>query len=82
MTTTVRAKMRLTAVTDHEGGSRTLKFWTQYDPSIPEDQRFQKATPSGSIEMMVDNQAVLPHFVLGKHYYVDFVLAEPVAVAA
>ncbi|MGZ4849843.1 MAG: hypothetical protein ACXV2C_00525 [Candidatus Bathyarchaeia archaeon] len=43
-----------------------------YDPTIPEDQKFQKATPSGFIEMQVDNPEAAKQIVIGKHYYVDF----------
>jgi len=68
----VRAKMVLTAVTDFTWGGKSLKFSTQYDATIPEDQRFQKATPSGEISMQVDNPAALAQFALGKAYYVDF----------
>lgn len=68
----VRAKMVLQTVSEHAWGAKTLKFATQYDAAIPEDQRFQKATPSGSIEMLVDNPVALQQFDLGKAYYVDF----------
>ncbi len=51
--------------------SKNLKFSCVYDTSIPEDQRFQKATPSGSFEMLVDNPAALEQFELGAHYYFD-----------
>lgn len=69
---TVRAKMRLNAITEHDTGSKTLKFYTSYDQTIPEDQRFMKATPSGTIEMLVDNPAALEQFKIGESYYVDF----------
>lgn len=49
-----------------------LCFQTCYDDSIPEDERFQKATPSGSIEMQVDNPEALKQLEIGKSYYVDF----------
>ena len=68
----VRAKMTLQAVTEYPGGMKCLKFYTQYDPSLPEDQRFSKATQSGSIEMHVDNPKALEQFKLGEAYYVDF----------
>ncbi|MFP3186793.1 MAG: hypothetical protein RXR52_36625 [Paraburkholderia sp.] len=69
---TVRAKFQLQQVTaNHWGPSKTLKFYASYDPSIPEDQRFAKATPSGSFEMTVDNPAALEQFELGKQYYFD-----------
>ena len=68
----VRAKFHLCTVTFHEGGSRTYKFTTVYDDGIPEDQRFQKATPWGEITMNVDNEAVFDRFEIGKNYYADF----------
>lgn len=74
----VRAKMVLSAITSHSWNaqSKTLKFTAQYDPSIPEDRRFQQATPSGSIEMQVDNPRAVEAFTLGKAYYVDFTEAQ------
>lgn len=70
----VRAKLVLSAITSHSWSaeSKTLKFSTQYDATISEDQRFQKATPSGEFTMQVDNPAALAQFALGKAYYVDF----------
>jgi hypothetical protein len=69
----IRAKFTLVSVTSHawSSTSKTLKFQAQYDQSIPEDQRFQKATPSGSFEMQVDNPAAIEQFELGKAYYLD-----------
>jgi hypothetical protein len=75
MTMSVRAKMRLTSIQQHEwnqGQTKTLRFQCEYDTTTPEDQRFQKATPSGEIQMMVDNPEALKQFELGRHYYVDF----------
>jgi hypothetical protein len=68
----VRAKVKLTTVTEYIGGSRKLLFETQYDAAIPEDQRFCKATPFGQFEMHVDNPAAIEQFELGKSYYIDF----------
>lgn len=36
------------------------------------DQSFAKATPSGFVEMTVDNPVVASQLVIGKAYYVDF----------
>jgi hypothetical protein len=69
---TVRAKMHLSEITTYEGTSKKLKFYTRYDNAIPEDRAFTKATPNGSVEMLVDNPAALEQFEIGKHYYVDF----------
>lgn len=68
----VRAKMTLTSVTENSWGSKSLKFTSQYDTTIPEDQRFQKATPSASAEFAIDNPAALEQFKLGQSYYLDF----------
>ena len=70
---TVRAKFQLQSITAHHWNKdcKTLKFFASYDPSIPEDLRFQKATPSGSFEMTVDNPAALAQFELGNQYYFD-----------
>lgn len=72
-----RAKFKLTEIRESKWhkdspSCKVLKFSTQYDDTIPEDQRFQKATPSGTCEMQIDNPAALAQFQLGADYYVDF----------
>ena len=68
----VRAKFKVTAIEEHYPGSRKVTLSTEYDPSIPEDVSFNKATPSGRIEMQVDNPAAIEQLPLGKLFYVDF----------
>ncbi len=70
---TVRAKFVLQSVTTYGGEGRELKFWAQYDTTIPEDQRFAKATPSGTLTMTVDNPGALAVFEgkVGKAFYLD-----------
>jgi hypothetical protein len=78
MTMSVRAKMTLSSITEEHWGpnpgssSKTLNFTCTYDTSIPEDQRFQKATPSGSAKFQIDNPGALEQFVAGQSYYLDF----------
>jgi hypothetical protein len=73
----VRAKFNCTGVTyfhDPEKfpeAARHFKFTPQYDMSIPEDRRFQKASPWGEFTIMVDNPAVFDQFKLGQAYYLD-----------
>lgn len=69
---TVRAKFTVVEITHMQGSQKRLKFGAQYDQTIPEDMRFQKATPWGQFEMVVDNPAAFEQFELGKAYYVDF----------
>lgn len=74
MSVRIRAKFRCISVTTHcygQEGSGTYKFQAMYDPDIPEDQRYAKATPSGSLEIVVDNPSA--QFTVGDYYYLDFV---------
>jgi hypothetical protein len=72
---TIRSKMRLSEVAEVAGtvnGQKRLKFQSCYDQTIPEDQRFQQATPWAEATYLVDNPAALEQFKLGEYYYVDF----------
>lgn len=75
---TVRAKFRCNSVESFSpagvDGTRTFRFQAAYDPNTPEDQRYAKYTPSGSLTIQVDNPAVV--FEPGKAYYLDFTPAE------
>lgn len=75
--TNIRAKFYFEGVKtirNHYGSEwKELVFRTQYDNTIPEDQRFQKATPTGVITMQVDNPAALEYFGQpGGYFYADF----------
>jgi hypothetical protein len=74
MTVRIRAKFRCVSETKHFYGdpaARTLRFDAIYSPDIPEDQRYAKATPTGTLEMRVDNPSA--QFTVGAFYYLDFV---------
>jgi hypothetical protein len=76
----VRAKFRVESVTEHVWGkAKSVKMGPQYDPSIPEDQRFHEATPSGSLEMLVTNEAALAVLRPGAVFYLDFTPAPDLA---
>lgn len=53
---------------------RTFRFMAVYDLNVPEDQRYAQATPSGTLQIQVDNPAV--SFEPGKDYYLDFTPVE------
>lgn len=74
----VRAKFILQEVTSvsYNPTAKKLKFAAQYDPSIPEDQRFAEATPSGSMEFYCTNPVALEQLEIGKQYYLDLSPAE------
>lgn len=67
----IRAKFTVTSVTDSGNGGKQVVLSPQYDTSIPEDQRFQKATPSGEFRMQVDNPAAASQLTQGKAFYID-----------
>lgn len=69
----VRAKFQLQEVTENywNKNAKKLVFRPSYDTSIPEDQRFATATPSGEFSMQVDNPAALAQLEIGKYYYFD-----------
>lgn len=69
----VRAKFYVSAVTEHSGDSvaRTIKMSAAYDDGIPENQRFHKSTPSGTLEMYVTNPEAIKALEVGKFYYLE-----------
>lgn len=71
MSTKARCKFRVTSITDHGNENKTIHLHTQYDTSVPEDQAFSKYTPSGSIDVQINNPAVVPMFTVGREFYVD-----------
>jgi hypothetical protein len=75
----VRAKFAVTSiVTTDFGGTpqRKIILEPRYDPKLAEDVSFCKATPSGRMEMVIDNPAALEQMPVGKVFYVDFTPAE------
>lgn len=73
----VRAKFYVYSVTKHapsngrQAGTVRLHPVYSSDPNH-ENKRFWDATPSGSIEMQVNNMAALEQFEPGQEFYVDF----------
>ena len=59
----------------------TFIFQPAYDPEIPEDQRFAKASPQGEMKITVDNPPVIDYWTkqLGKQFYLDFTPADDAA---
>lgn len=72
----VRAKFVCRTITSHSWSAsvRTYKFDAVCADEVPENQRYHKYTPGGSLDIQVDNPAV--NFELGKSYYLDFTPAE------
>lgn len=68
----VRCKMRLDEIRSYPNTTQqTFIFNVCYDDKIPEDQRFYKYTPSGHMQITVDNPNVQESYKLGNYYYFD-----------
>lgn len=72
----VRAKFTVLSHKKYSYGHTEVALSPQYDTTIPEDQRFAKATPQGSISLTIDNPAAVEELAIGKAFYVDFTPAE------
>lgn len=66
----ILAKFRCVSRKRFASNPDSVEFTTMYDPTLEEDRRFTKATPSGTITMTVDNPAA--DFEPGADYYVTF----------
>lgn len=69
-----RAKFRLSSVTSYSQngeGQKKYEFSAVYDDGTPENKRFAKYSPSGTLSILVDNPNVV--FEIGESYYLDFV---------
>lgn len=73
---TVRAKFQVTKIATNTWGSKEITLNPNYDSTIPEDQRFAKATPSGTIQLMIDNPPAADYLELGKYFYIDMTKIE------
>lgn len=69
----VVAKMKCVSITSSDYGNgmvqKKVRFEAIYDQGIPEDVRFYKATPTGHMEMLIDNPAAIEALVPGQSYY-------------
>lgn len=66
------------SVTKFPHERKQVKLSARYDATLPDDQAFNKATPSGSFEAYIDNPAIEGFFDPGKEYYLEI---RPVEIA-
>jgi hypothetical protein len=67
----VRAKFKVTSVTATTYGQERVVMAPVYSEA-GENREFWNATPSGSIDLGIDNKAAHGALKLGREYYVDF----------
>lgn len=69
----IRCKMHLENIFAQSWGGAKAIFRCSYDSKLTEeDISFQKATPSGMAEFVIDNPKAAAQLVIGEYYYVDF----------
>ena len=77
---TVRAKFKVTSIISTQLAPTytqiKIVLEPQYDQTVAEDVSFCKATPSGRMEMVIDNPVAIERMPIGKTFYVDFIPAE------
>lgn len=78
MSAIVRAKFTVnqhivTTWSKHQPGSTRVILNAVYDQTTEENRRFSKSTPSGTLEMTVDNPSAVEALELGKTFYIDFI---------
>jgi hypothetical protein len=78
----VRAKFKVQSIQDSTDAdkkvfSRRVILHPVYsDDPAHENRAFWQATPSGSIDMWINNPAAFDQFEEGAEYYIDFTRAE------
>ena len=50
----------------------TVHLTARYDDTIPEDIRYNEATPNAKADLSITNAAAAEFFEIGKSYYADF----------
>ena len=72
----VRAKFRVCEVTMYNETYGKVKLQAIHETNTPENERFTKATPNGTVEMYIDNPPALKQFKPGAYFYADFTETE------
>jgi hypothetical protein len=72
----IKAKFNVMEITKYgNGGGGKVTLSPVVGGDNPENKEFWEATPSGKIELCIDNPAVMQAFEFGE-YYVEFTKAE------
>lgn len=74
---TARCKFQITSIlpaypnNEPDSPPRRVVFETRYDIDIAEDQAFTKYTPSGRLDVIIDNPKVTDQLKVGDNVYLD-----------
>lgn len=67
----VRAKFKVTAITEVSGGAKEIKLYPVTSGS-DENKEFFKYTPSGEIRLGVLNESASNQFAIDEEFLIDF----------
>lgn len=67
-----RAKFYVTSVTLLGNSNQRVALNAMYDDGIPENKRFNQASPTGEMSILVSNPALAGKFRPGQRFYLDF----------
>lgn len=73
---TVRAKFKVTEITERDFGKSILLQPVYSSDPNSENGKFYKQTPGGKIEISTINDEAAKEFKIGKQFYVDFTQAD------
>ena len=59
-----------------EAGHQTVRFNAVGADGVDENERYHRYTPSGSLKIRIDNEALRDAFQPGHEYYIDFTRAD------
>ncbi len=70
----VRAKFKVVSIkhVDWSPTARVIEMMAVSADEVEENQRFHQYTPSGRLEITVDNPPAAEQLKLGNSYYLDF----------
>jgi hypothetical protein len=72
----MRAKFLVESVTNHAGGGNTVNL-RPVNTGSEENKSFWQYTPSGKLEMFINNPNAANFFQPGAEYYLDFTQVQP-----
>jgi hypothetical protein len=72
----MRAKFYVESTTHYKSGGITVRL-NPVLSNTEENKSFWEATPSGHMELQINNPSAIRFFDIGAEYYVDFIPSDP-----
>lgn len=72
----MRAKFKVESIRKMESGQEQAEMYAVTDDGTEENRRFNKYTPGGRLNIMIDNPGAQGFLQPGKSYFLDFSAAD------